>query len=490
MQGLAILAPALVAGCLSFALTPVARWVALRLGAVDHPDQRKVHAQPMPRLGGLAIVASAGIVLGVGALGFGRVQPWLHGELHLSVALGLLPILAVSIWDDIHPVRPLPRLLAQVLGAGFVVWWGVALQPTVHLLGYPIALGAFAVPLSVVWIIGVTNAFNLVDGLDGLSAGLGLISSVSLAAVFLLSGQTDTAAATIILAGALVGFLPYNIDPARIFLGDSGATAISFALACFALRGGSTLSAGFATLLPVFVLGLPISDTLVSIARRVLARFSKMQRSGVMEADHNHIHHRLLALGLDHRRAVFLLYGVGIIFAAAALVSLLMTAREAGFLLAGLLLAGFVGLRSLGYEELAVVRNGLILILRFYDAPVLKKSIFIVFVDVALIGLAIYGAVVLKYEDWSLAAHRTLALGMLAVTVPASVTVLWLGGLYRGSWRLAGLTDFVRAGKAVAGATVAGSVVNFVAAPVAAPASLLGIFGLLTFILIIGARVS
>src|SRR6185437_11616642 len=179
-------------------------------------------------------------------------------------------------------------------------------------------------------------------------------------------------------AGALVGFLPYNTHPARLFLGDTGATAIGFGLAAFALRGGSTLSTGFAALLPVFILGLPIADTLIAMLRRTLHRV-EYRRGGVFEADRNHIHHRLLALGIDHARAVLLLYGAGLLLAAAALFSVFVTARETALMVTALLLAGVVGIQRLGYDEFAFIRRGTVL--RVYEIPAVKRGFFIVLVD-------------------------------------------------------------------------------------------------------------
>ena len=181
-----------------------------------------------------------------------------------------------------------------------------------------------------------------------------------MAAVFALVGQADRwAAVVLVLAGALAGFLPYNIHPARLFLGDTGATAIGFCLAAFALKGGSTLSSGFAALLPVFMLGLPIADTLITMARRTVGRLEN-HTGGMFEPDRNHIHHRLLALGMDHGRAVLILYGAGLLLASAAFVSVFLNAREAGLFVVALLLAGFVGVHRLGYRRVRVhqARNG------------------------------------------------------------------------------------------------------------------------------------
>ena len=156
------------------------------------------------------------------------------------------------------------------VGALLAVIVGVALNPEIHFLGAPLLIGVLAAPLSVLWIVGVTNAFNLVDGLDGLSAGLALISAVSLAArVFIVAGEQSRLRACFVLAGALLGFLPFNAYPAKIFLGRHRRGSVGFILACFALKGGSTLSAGFATVLPILVLGLPVAETLISMARRL-----------------------------------------------------------------------------------------------------------------------------------------------------------------------------------------------------------------------------
>ena len=158
----------------------------------------------------------------------------------------------------------------------------------------------------------------------------------------------------------------------------------------------------------MFVLGLPIAETLISMARRFLKRFEQKNAGGLFEADKNHLHHRLLALGIDHARAVFILYGVGLLLACGALVSMFMTAREAALLALMLLLAGFIGVKGLGYDEFAVIRNGVVL--RLYDTPVLKKSMFAVFVDVLIVAVGVYGAVALKTDDWNLATFRTTAL--------------------------------------------------------------------------------
>jgi UDP-GlcNAc:undecaprenyl-phosphate GlcNAc-1-phosphate transferase len=482
-----LLGPAVAAAVISYLLAPAAAALAVRVDAVDRPGPRKVHSQPVPRLGGLAVLC-AFVLVAIPTFCVPQTARWLiPSRLGLGVGLGLLPIVAVSILDDIKSLRAGHKFLAHLLGAAIAVWLGNSLNSETHLFGHTIAIGILAVPLSLLWIVGATNAFNIVDGLDGLSAGLALISAVSLAAVFMIVGQTGMAAAVLVLAGAIAGFLPHNLHPAKMFLGDTGATAIGFCLSLFALRGGATLSAGFATLLPVFVLGMPIAETLISIARRLVRRLEQ-RSAGVFQADSNHIHHRLLALGIDHARAVLVLYGAGLLLAAGALASLFMTARDSALLVVALLLAGTLGLRRLGYDEFAVIRNGAAL--RMYEAPVLRTSMFVVVLDLVMVAIGAYAAVVLKTDDWNLQRYRTSVFGMVGILAPATVAVFWRMGLYRGSWRVAGVDDFVRAGAAVVVATATGFMARLLLAPADASVAMFTIYALVAVILFTGSRAS
>lgn len=478
--------PALAAACLAFVLAPLAARLAVRIGAVDMPGDRKVHTAPIPRLGGLAVVASIALVLaGLPWLAAGRWQ--LPSDLAMGLALGVLPVFLISLLDDIATVGAPQKLLAHTLGAVIAVAAGISLEPVVHLFGAPIHIGVLAAPLSVLWIIGVTNAFNLIDGLDGLSVGLALIAASSMAAVFFLVGQAGMGGVVLVLAGALVGFLPYNIHPARLFLGDAGATSIGFCLAAFALRGGSTLSSGFAALLPVFMLGLPIADTLITMARRIVSR-SRNREAGVFVADHNHIHHRLLALGIDHRKAVLVLYGAGLVLAGAAFLSVFLKAREAGLFVVALLVAGFVGVQRLGYDEFAFIKRGTVL--RLYELPALERGLFVVFVDVVLAVVVSYLAVGLKTDQWSIFQTGHPVRDLATTFAPVTAVVFWWFGMYRGSWRVAGLQDLTRACKAVATATILGTILVESISPVEHPLSLFAIYGIVNLVLTGSLRAS
>jgi len=479
---LALFVPALAAACIALCLTPVVSRIAVLAGAIDMPGERKIHSRPVPRLGGLAVLTAIAAVWGATGVVMGTRLPT---DLSLGLGLGLLPIVAISILDDIKPVAAGRKLLAHVAGAVLAVACGVSLGPEVHLFNAPLQLGMLAAPLSILWLVGVTNAFNIIDGLDGLSAGLALISALSMAAVFSVVGQPVMAGATLVLAGALAGFLPYNVHPARLFLGDTGATAIGFCLATFALKGGSTLSTGFAALVPVFILGLPIADTLIAMARRTVTRLER-GGGGVFVPDRNHIHHRLLALGVDHRNAVLILYAAGLTFAGVAFVSMLLKARHAAMFILGLLAAGFIGIHRLGYDEFAFIRRGTVL--RVYEQPVFRKSMFVVFIDLAMTFAAAYVAVALKLDAWR--TQGALVLDLAVTFAPITAVVFWQTGMYRGSWRVAGVADLARAVAATITATTAGAITHSLLSPMDLPISVFIIYGLVSLLLVTSSRAS
>lgn len=482
------LAPAFAAALLAWLLTPASMWLARRVGALDAPGPRRLQTEPVPRLGGLAVLAPTLVILTAGVAGVAGAPDWAPRGVGVGILVGLVPILAVSVLDDIVQIPALFKFLAHAAGAGIAIGAGVVLPSDVHLFGLTLSLGWAAVPISFLWLTGVTNAFNLVDGLDGLSAGLGLISAMSLTVVLLFARDPALATAVAVLAGSIVGFLPYNLHPARVFLGDSGATAIGYLLACFTLATTALLSAGLATLIPVLLVGVPIADTLVSIARRALQRLEHGHGNRIHEADSNHIHHRLLALGLSHEMAVITLYSVSMLGAAVALASLLLTKQQSGYLLAGVLLAGFIGLQRLGYSEFAVLRRGVML--RLYDLPVLRGSFFAVFVDVAVIAAALYLSIGLKESQWSAAVIGPSLLPLLAVLMPATVLSLAILGAYRGSWRLAGIDDFRRLSLAVVSGSLAGAAAFSFIVPAETPLGVIGIYTFVALVLTNAARIS
>jgi UDP-GlcNAc:undecaprenyl-phosphate GlcNAc-1-phosphate transferase len=481
---ISLVLPAAAAAVLAFALSPITARLAVLVGAIDVPSRRKTHAQPTPRLGGLAVVGAVAAVWAVVIWQFGVSLP---RDLSIGLLVGGLPILIVSLIDDMRGVSAGIKLLIHILGASMAVANGVALGDVVHLFNIDIHLGVWAMPLSVMWLVGVTNAFNVIDGLDGLSAGLALIASLCMAAVFVLVGHPIMAGAALALAGALAGFLPFNLHPARLFLGDSGATAIGFCLAAFALEGGSTLSSGFAALVPVFIMGLPIADALIAIARRTIGRLEK-RRGGVFIADRNHIHHRLLAHGVGHGRAVLILYAAGLVCAVAAFGSLFLQARHAALFIAAVVIAGIVGVQRLGYDEFAFIRRGTVL--RIYESPVFNTSMFVVFADLALSVFASYLALALKLDVWTIGGTGEALRDLVAVSAPLTALVFWYTGMYRGSWRLAGVADLARAGGATVAVALAAVIVHPLLSPAALPPSVFLIYGLVSVVLVTASRAS
>ena len=351
------LIPALAAAALTAVVTPVVRRLAIALGAVDAPGERKPHGWPTPRLGGLAVVASVVCVVLAAETGLFGPVPRVPPQVMSGMVAGLLPILAVSIWDDIRRLPPWPKLIAHTAGAVIAVAGGVVLPDTLHLLGVGLPVGRAAGPLTVVWLVGVTNSFNIVDGLDGLAAGLALIAASSLAAVCFSLNDLGVAWSALVLVGALAGFLPYNRHPARVFLGDSGATALGFTFACLAVASASRLTTGFAILLPVFVVAIPVTDTLTAVARRTIRGVRSGRAPQLMRGDSNHIHHRLLARGVGHERAVWVLHVAAIAVAGLAVLSIWLNDRAAGLLVVALVTVILLAVGRLGYDEFAFTRR-------------------------------------------------------------------------------------------------------------------------------------
>jgi UDP-GlcNAc:undecaprenyl-phosphate GlcNAc-1-phosphate transferase len=237
----------------------------------------------------------------------------------------------------------------------------------------------------------------------------------------------------------------------------------------------------------VFILGLPIADTVIAMLRRTMRRMED-RRGGVFQADRDHIHHRLLALGIDHARAVLLLYAAGLVLAGAALISIFVTAREAAFMVTALLLAGMVGVQRLDYDEFAFIRRGTVL--RVYEIPAVKRGFFVVLVDIALSFVSAYLAIGLKTDAWSLSRTGGSVLEIATTMAPITVIVFVWRRMYKGSWRVAGIHDFTKAAAAVFIATPIGALMlrTFTKAPY--QLSLFALYGLMTLLLTVSIRAS
>ena len=298
-----VLLPFLLAFLMALILTPLVIKFAKRIGAMDVPkDERRVHRVAMPLMGGLAMYIAVVI---------GMVLFLPKDKKFIAILIGATLILISGIKDDIRGTTPKEKLFYQILAAVIAIWGGISIQNITN----PFVLGStgfglswFTIPITIFWIVGITNTLNLIDGLDGLAGGVAFISSFSfmLVALKMELGFIEVLAA--LVAGACLGFLPYNFNPAKIFMGDTGSLFLGYMLAIISIEGALKSVATIAMIIPIIILGVPIFDTTFAIFRRV----SKGQ--SIMTADKSHLHHRLLEKGFTQKKTVLILYAISGVF--------------------------------------------------------------------------------------------------------------------------------------------------------------------------------
>ncbi len=330
-------------------LTPFIRAVAHRRGFLDHAlTSRKQHGRPIPRLGGIAIVAAfyAPLV----ALLFVDSEVGHRFLEDRAKAFGLfaggLAIAALGVWDDLRGADAKAKFTVQFAVAGAMYALGFRIDHIASPLGGTVPLGWLGLPFTLLWIAGVVNAMNLLDGLDGLAGGVALIAVSTTFAMSVLNGQPLMILFTAALAGAVLGFLFYNFNPASIFMGDTGSMFLGFVLATTAIQTNHKSSTAVAIVVPIIALGVPILDTLLAMTRRAA------RGAPLFSADRGHIHHRLIDLGLSHRQAVLVLYGVSVILGLVALGLTYASSSQATWALLGLSGVAYLMLRQLGYISL------------------------------------------------------------------------------------------------------------------------------------------
>lgn len=295
---------------LTLFFTPVVKKVAIKIGAVDQPNERKIHQEPMPRMGGVAIYL-AYVLTYIGVVYFTDAVATNVGY---ALLLGGAIIVITGIFDDIYELSPKTKVFGQLLAAGVAMYFGLRIQVvSLPFMEESLRIGWLGIPLTILWIIGITNAINLIDGLDGLASGVSGIASLALFFVSVSIGNTMLALMSIILVGSVLGFLRFNFYPAKIFMGDSGSLFLGFFLAVISLLELKQVTL-VSFVIPMLVLAVPISDTLYAMIRR------KLNGQSISTADKLHLHHRLLAMGLSHRKAVLLIYLISAIFAFLAIV--------------------------------------------------------------------------------------------------------------------------------------------------------------------------
>lgn len=284
--------------------TPFVIKLAYKIKATDKPNKRKVHEKMMPRLGGLAIFI--GVIAGFFTAG-------LYSQKITGITIGAILIVIIGILDDKYELSAKIKFFGQILVAGIVVSTGL----TIEFINIPfiakIDLGFWAIPITVFWIVAITNAINLIDGLDGLAAGISAIGIATIAIIAGIAGKTLIFPLALILLGSIIGFLFYNFHPAKIFMGDTGALFLGYSISILSLLGLYKSVTLFSFIVPIIILGVPIFDTTFAIIRRTV------NKQPISAPDKSHLHHRLLAMGLSHRNTVLVIYGMGILFSVSAI---------------------------------------------------------------------------------------------------------------------------------------------------------------------------
>jgi len=309
----------IVALVVSLVSTPIAIKIAHKLGAVDLPNARKVHKEAIPRMGGIAIYL--GFIFGAVALGFIDTK-----VIYLLIAASV--IMGMGLIDDVKGLDPKTKLIIEVVAALILIKGGFYVKFVTNPFdGGVISLGMLCIPVSVLWLVGICNAVNLVDGLDGLSAGISAIAALTISIVCFAQGEIIASSLAAVLAASAFGFLRYNFHPARTFMGDCGSLFLGFMLGALSIMGLSKGATTVSIFIPFVIMGIPIFDTFFAIIRRTFLH------KPVFEADKGHLHHRLLALGFSHRQAVLAMYGISLFLGASAVLMAILTTPQAMILL-------------------------------------------------------------------------------------------------------------------------------------------------------------
>ena len=288
----------------SLIITPIIIVISKKLDLVDRPNFRKVHTKPISVMGGTVILFS--FLIGI----------WLGHPIEREVKplrLGAITLFMVGLIDDIYDLRPYLKLAGQIVAALIVTFYGITIDFISLPIGPTIHFGIFSIPITVIWIVAITNAINLIDGLDGLASGVSALALMTIGFIAILQANIFIIMICCVLLGSLLGFLFYNFHPAKIFLGDSGALMIGFIIGFLSLLGFKNITF-IALFFPIVILAVPFIDTLFAMIRRM----KKGQH--IMQADKSHLHHKLLALGYTHRQTVLLIYSIAIMFSLSSVI--------------------------------------------------------------------------------------------------------------------------------------------------------------------------
>jgi UDP-GlcNAc:undecaprenyl-phosphate GlcNAc-1-phosphate transferase len=305
---------------ITFSLVPLIKKLAFKVGAVDNPCQRKVHCKPMPRLGGLAIYLGFIVMI--------LLTQSMTQEI-IGLVLGSTIIAILGIIDDIKEISPKIKLVGQIFAASVLIAFNIDVDYITHPFSNGVlSLGYLSIPVTIIWVVGVTNAVNLIDGLDGLAAGISTIAALTLAIVGYIQGEFLMVALALMLAASTLGFLKYNFHPAQIFMGDSGSMFLGFNLSALAIMGFVKSITVISVFVPILILGIPIFDTLFAIIRR----YTNSQP--IFKADKEHLHHCLLNKGFTHKQTVLVIYATNLFLAGTGVLLTYLTTAQGMLILA------------------------------------------------------------------------------------------------------------------------------------------------------------
>ena len=493
-----------ISGALSFLMTPIIRKIAIYLKAFDVPNQRKVHSKPIPRLGGVAIYLVFNIILvGLAKLEFLFINLEFLRSIHYEwIFLGSFFAFMIGLADDIEKIPPSLKFIFQIIGAS-IVSIGCCHIEFINLPFGSINLGYFAIPFTIVWIVAITNAINLLDGLDGLAGGTVVIISFALCGIAFMNNNLQIAILSLILSGTTLGFLRYNFHPASIFLGDSGAYYLGFMLGVLSILGNLKQAAAFSILIPILILGLPLLDTFLSIIRRLLKslhlvgfdqernryKFFFIDNWSLFTADKGHIHHRLLRLGFSQKKAVLILYGVTLLLSILAFISVYFNNPNNAFILVIIGIGMYIAIKKLPYEEIQILQNGALLTI--FDSPIITSRFFQVFIDVALIAFSYYLSFYFRFEQSFDISLKKFIFQSAPIVILIRFVSFYICGIYKEAWRYMSIPEVVRIFKAVFIGVTLSSLTLFLL-PEFGLKSHTAIFidGMLLFIMVVGVRSS
>jgi len=454
---------------LSLVLTPGVQHLAIKIGAVDIPNNRKVHSKPIPRIGGLALACS--LVLSLIMIYLFPLQISIEQYIETSDLSNYAVVIAAagSIFllgfrDDLHSLSPAFKFMVQIMAAVGIYYAGINITSISHPFGEgAIELGHFALPVTVFWVVGITNAFNLIDGLDGLAGGTAIIALVTMGVISFINNLPLTMFFCVLLAGATAGFLRYNFRPASIFLGDSGSLLLGFSMAILSVQSYSKASTSFALLIPILVLGFPILDTSIAMIRRYLAWFLPTNQHekaavsfravlhSIFQPDKSHIHHKLLNMGFSHRNTVLVLYAVSLLFGSSAvLINVVDEWTSSLHLMLFLLAVIIVGVGLLRYHEIALFHNGILL--NLYKNIILRRAYLRRILDGIFTLLALTGAwYTINAESFTTAFQQggSAFLSIMALMLISQQLIFLVSGFYRETIQGFCISDVIKISQSV-----------------------------------------